>query len=173
MKHYWPRRPPVLCLDLDEPYDLGNTWEDIVQAMGVVQKTLYNQMESNRSTARKEWTYITDEDLDEQVAEISLAHPFTGSAIILGHLEAMGLHVQKKRVQPRFDPGQFWQHFPRTRLALTARSIRGWVEVMFKFYHLFAHRSDTRTLDRIFSADFRPSMKGEGAWTLNETHLRV
>ncbi|KAJ6580515.1 hypothetical protein DFH09DRAFT_1076768 [Mycena vulgaris] len=66
--------------------------------MGVVRKTLYNQMEStSRSTARKEWSYITDEDLDERVAEISLAHPFAGSTIILGHLEVTGLHVQKKR----------------------------------------------------------------------------
>ncbi|KAJ6550743.1 hypothetical protein B0H10DRAFT_1648708, partial [Mycena sp. CBHHK59/15] len=44
-------------------------------------------------------TEMTDEELDELVAEISLAHPFRGSTIISGHLESRGVHVPKKRVQ--------------------------------------------------------------------------
>lgn len=36
-----------------------------------------------------------EEELDEIVAEISLSHPFVGSTIISGHLEARGIHLPK------------------------------------------------------------------------------
>ncbi|KAJ7302742.1 hypothetical protein DFH08DRAFT_904824, partial [Mycena albidolilacea] len=68
--------------------------------MGVIRQTLYNHMDNaGRSTARREWTEISDLALDERVAEISLLHPFSGSAIISGHLEARSIHVPRKRVQ--------------------------------------------------------------------------
>ncbi|KAJ7300686.1 hypothetical protein DFH08DRAFT_828236 [Mycena albidolilacea] len=73
---------------------------DITWAMGVSRQTLYNHMDNaGRSTARREWTEISDVELDERVAEISLLHPFSGSAIISGHLEARSIHVPRKRVQ--------------------------------------------------------------------------
>jgi hypothetical protein len=90
-------------LDLDhahELHQLGNTWEDIADAMGVTRQTLYNHMaHAGRSTSRKAWSDITDDDLDEKVAEISLAHPFVGSAIVQGHLEGQGVHIPRLRVQ--------------------------------------------------------------------------
>lgn len=97
-----PGRPRYV-LDLDRAillHDLGNTWQGVAYAMGVTRQTLYNRLnEAGLSTARKEYTDIGDEDLDEHVAEISLKHPFVGSTIVMGHLEAKGIHLQRLRVQ--------------------------------------------------------------------------
>jgi hypothetical protein len=83
-------------------HDLGNTWEDIAHPFGISRSTLYEHLDcAGRSSAWKEWTEISDEDLDERVAEISLLYSFSGSAIISGHLEARGVHVARKHVQDR------------------------------------------------------------------------
>lgn len=97
-----PGRPSYL-LDLDRAqrlHELGNTWEDIASAMGVTRQTLYNHMAANGlSTARKEWTLISDDDLDALVSEICSAHPFIGSTIVQGHLESRDVHVPRVKVQ--------------------------------------------------------------------------
>jgi hypothetical protein len=68
--------------------------------MGVTRKTLYRRLKSaGISRARREFTEITDEALDEIVAEISLFHPFVGSVIVSGHLESRGIHLPRLRVQ--------------------------------------------------------------------------
>ncbi|KAJ7301575.1 hypothetical protein DFH08DRAFT_613008, partial [Mycena albidolilacea] len=36
---------------------------------------------------------ISDDALDELVAQISLQRPFAGSIIVLGHLEAQAIHI--------------------------------------------------------------------------------
>lgn len=94
---------PTYIIDLDRAnllHDLGNTWKDIAGVMGVTRSTLYNHMaRTGRSTARKEWSNISDDALDELVSEISLSHPFVGSRIVLGHLEAQGLHLPPKRIE--------------------------------------------------------------------------
>jgi hypothetical protein len=90
-------------LDLDRAilfHDLGNTWEDIAVEMGVPRATIYNHLEKyDLSPARKEWSQLTDDQLDETVSEISLAHPFVGTTIVMGHLEARQIHLPPARVQ--------------------------------------------------------------------------
>lgn len=97
-----PGRPQYI-LDLDrahELHQLGNTWAAISTAMGVSRQTMYTHMANHgRATARKQYSEISDNDLDEIVAEISLSHPFVGSAIVEGHLESRGVHVARLRVQ--------------------------------------------------------------------------
>jgi hypothetical protein len=97
------RGHPGYILDLDraqELHHLGNTWENIADLMGVSRQTLYNQMAAHGcSTARQIWMDITDNDLDERVAEISLSHLFIGLAIVQGHLVAQGIHVPRLRLQ--------------------------------------------------------------------------
>ncbi|KAJ6565546.1 hypothetical protein DFH09DRAFT_1081698 [Mycena vulgaris] len=111
---------PCYVLDLNRAlllHYLGNTWEDIAQAMVVVRKTLYNQMESaGRSTARKEWTYITDEALDQQVAEISLAHPFIGSAMIL-----LGADGARRKEEMDFTTKKDGKNLTRLKVHSTCR----------------------------------------------------
>jgi hypothetical protein len=97
------RGRPRYNVDLDEAlrlHDLGNSWESISEAMGVTRKTLYLHLgRAELSTARKHFTIITNDELDERVSAISLDHPFAGSAIIMGHLEANGVHLPSERVQ--------------------------------------------------------------------------
>lgn len=81
-------------------HDLGNSWESIAEAYGVNRTTLYRHLQrAGISPERKEFSQISDTDLDEIVAKKSLEHPFIGSAIMMGHLEAMGVHIPRKRVQ--------------------------------------------------------------------------
>lgn len=94
---------PRYVLDLRracELHDMGNTWDAIAEAMGVQRRTLYNHLDrAGLSPARREFTEISDDDLDERVAEISIKHPLAGSAIVMGHLEAIGIHLPSERVQ--------------------------------------------------------------------------
>ncbi|KAK7002035.1 Integrase catalytic domain-containing protein [Favolaschia claudopus] len=97
-----PGRPSYV-LDLPRArllHDLGNSYEQIAQALGVDRKTLYRQLEkAGIPRARRIFTAISDEALDEVVSEISLAHPFVGSVIVAGHLESRGIHLPRLRVQ--------------------------------------------------------------------------
>ena len=61
---------------------------------------MYNHMDrAGFSTDRRSFTEMSDGELDEHVSAISLDHPFAGSAIISGHLEAFGIHLPSERVQ--------------------------------------------------------------------------
>lgn len=97
-----PGRPRYI-LDLERAHllhDLGNGYEDIARAMGVSRATLYRHFDdAGIPTSRLEFTQIDDATLDEIVAEISLSHPFVGSVIVGGHLEARGIHLPRLRVQ--------------------------------------------------------------------------
>jgi hypothetical protein len=94
---------PRYVIDLDraiELHDMGNPWDSVADAMGVCRSTLYNHLErANLSSARRVFTALSDDELDEKVAEISLQHPFAGSVIVLGHLEAQNIHIPIVRVR--------------------------------------------------------------------------
>lgn len=91
-----------------ELHDLGSSWESIADALGVTRQTLYNHLRAaGLPTHRPVFTEISDNDLDQIIAEISLAHPLSGSTIILGHLESRHIHIPVLRVQEslqRVDP---------------------------------------------------------------------
>ena len=83
-----------------ELHNLGNGWKSVAKAMGVARSTLYQHMnKAGLSTARKEHTAISDEDLDNVVKEIHQEHPFIGCRILQGHLETRGIHIARLRVQ--------------------------------------------------------------------------
>jgi len=94
---------PTYNLDLDECerlHSLGNSWESVAQAMGVSRQTIVNHFRRlGRSTARPAFDSLDDDELDELISFISLQHPFIGQRIMLGHLEAQGVHVPISRVQ--------------------------------------------------------------------------
>ncbi|KAJ7825790.1 hypothetical protein B0H13DRAFT_2374805 [Mycena leptocephala] len=63
---------------------------------GVARSTIYKHLkEQGLDSARKKWSVLTDDEIDDVVSEISLAHPFVGSTIVLGHLEARGIHLPR------------------------------------------------------------------------------
>ncbi|KAI5885431.1 uncharacterized protein SCHCODRAFT_02557851, partial [Schizophyllum commune H4-8] len=97
------RGRPRYILNLERAialHDLGNSWEDVATAMGVARSTLYEHMDrAGLSSARRDFTAISNEELDELVTEFSRLHPFSGSAILMGDLEARGIHLPRARVQ--------------------------------------------------------------------------
>nr|AOC97497.1 ethylene- and jasmonate-responsive plant defensin [Flammulina velutipes] len=94
---------PAYTLDTERLcllHDLGNSWTDIAKVYGVDPKTIYNHLRrAGVSSERKSFTDVSDEDLDEIVAHLSMDHPFIGSTIMMGHLESMGIHLPRKRIQ--------------------------------------------------------------------------
>lgn len=94
---------PRYNIDLQEAvrlHALGNSWESVSEAMGVGRKTLHRHLQlAGLSTTRKPFTSISDDDLDEHISSISLAHPFAGSSIIMGHLETINIHLPSERIQ--------------------------------------------------------------------------
>lgn len=95
--------PRALCL-----HALGASWSRVATAMGVARRTIYYHLERlGISSTEPQYTGITDDELDERVAEISLSHPFDGAGIIRGHLKSQNIHLPMKRVQEslkRVDP---------------------------------------------------------------------
>ncbi|KAF8992864.1 hypothetical protein BDZ89DRAFT_900677, partial [Hymenopellis radicata] len=72
----------------------------IARAYGVDRKTLFNHFrKAGLTTEPREFTIISDDDLDDVVAQFSLNHPFTGSGILRGHLESLDIHLPIKRIQ--------------------------------------------------------------------------
>ncbi|KAF7353177.1 Ethylene-and jasmonate-responsive plant defensin [Mycena sanguinolenta] len=102
-QHRSGRGRPAYVLDLQRAillHDLGNPWDDVAKAMGVSRATIYNHLQAaGLSSARQEWSTLSDTELDKLVSEISQAHPFVGSTIIMGHLEGLGIHLPRARVQ--------------------------------------------------------------------------
>ncbi|KAK6989027.1 Integrase catalytic domain-containing protein [Favolaschia claudopus] len=94
---------PRYALDLDralELHNLGNSWDAVADALGVRRLTLYNHLQrAGLSSGRLPFTTISDDELDEKISSISLLHPFAGSNIMSGHLEAIGIHVPVRRIQ--------------------------------------------------------------------------
>lgn len=97
------RGRPRFDIDLDraaELHDMELSWQKIATAMGISRRTLYTHFAAaGRSTARRPFTDITDNDLNEIVADISRRHPLSGSVVVRGHLEAVGIHVTLNRVK--------------------------------------------------------------------------
>ena len=105
------RGRPSYVLDVEralELHRLGNSWKDVASAMGVDRRTLYNHLRAaGLSGRRPDYTEIRDEELDALVKEICQAHPFSGSAIISGHLKSRGFVIPVERIQEslrRVDP---------------------------------------------------------------------
>ncbi|KDR71498.1 hypothetical protein GALMADRAFT_143763 [Galerina marginata CBS 339.88] len=97
-----PGRPRYV-IDLDralELHDMELSWDQIARAMGISRQTLYNHLRaSGRSTARRPFIDLSDEDLDLLVSDICTHHPLAGIVIVRGHLESRGVHVPFLRVQ--------------------------------------------------------------------------
>ncbi|THU81586.1 hypothetical protein K435DRAFT_873175 [Dendrothele bispora CBS 962.96] len=85
--HTGKRGQPAYQIDLGRAlllHDLGNSWQSIAEAFGVRRQTLYEHLDRlGYSSAQKPFTEITDEELDAKINQISLDHPFVGSAIAL------------------------------------------------------------------------------------------
>ncbi|KAJ3516069.1 hypothetical protein NMY22_g14294 [Coprinellus aureogranulatus] len=162
---------PSYDLDLERAlqlHDMGNTWDDIAEAMGVGRKTLYRHLtDAGYSRERIPYFNIEEDDLDELIAMITLDHPFSGAIIIQGHLRSVGLNIEIGRIREslkRVDEIgvslremmiRKWgsQHRPylRGRSINNIRIERLWRDVrkdsLERFRQLFLHMEDVGLLD--------------------------
>ncbi|KAG9041672.1 hypothetical protein FS837_011900 [Tulasnella sp. UAMH 9824] len=94
-------RPP-LDIDLEAALELhrvGNSWDSVARALGTVQSVLMDHLKkAGHLSERPAFTDITDDELDEVVAEIIMEHPFIGGAIVHGHLESREIRVPRRQV---------------------------------------------------------------------------
>lgn len=97
------RGRPRVVLNLDralELHSLGNTWDDIAQAMGCGRQTLFDHFMRAGIDFRKPAPLdISDDDLDEIMAHCAANQPFTGAIVHRGSLQSMGIDVSIKRIQ--------------------------------------------------------------------------
>lgn len=97
------RGRPRYDIDLDraaELHDMELSWQQIASAMGISRQTLYNRFAaSGRSTARRPFSDISDDDLNVLVIDIARQHPLSGSVVMRGHLESIAVHVSLNRVK--------------------------------------------------------------------------
>lgn len=106
------RGRPRIHVDMDralELHRLGASWERVACSLGVTERTVWNRLEEMglSCSTRPKISDLTDDELDEVVALISLEHPLAGYNIMNGHLKGKGYTIPISRVQEslrRVDP---------------------------------------------------------------------
>ncbi|XP_034063866.1 uncharacterized protein LOC117540973 isoform X2 [Gymnodraco acuticeps] len=86
----------------------GHTAGDIAQVFGVCERTIRRRMTQNGIRVQDLLTLLDDNSLDETVTQILQHHPNSGYKMMVGHLNARGIRIQRQRVQEsmrRVDPG--------------------------------------------------------------------
>ncbi|XP_056100723.1 uncharacterized protein LOC143737598 [Siphateles boraxobius] len=85
----------------------GYSCVQLARLLGVSERTIRRRLEQHGLRARDLYSDVTDDVLDNIVAEIQRHYPNAGYRIIHGHLRAQGLHIQTSRVREsvrRVDP---------------------------------------------------------------------
>ena len=91
---------PRLEVDLTQVehlLSLNFTWEQISNCIGVSVSTV--QRRAREFGIRKSYTPISDNDLEEKVKGYLHNSPAAGEVMIKGHLESIGIHVQRARIR--------------------------------------------------------------------------
>ncbi|XP_041855515.1 uncharacterized protein LOC121649050 [Melanotaenia boesemani] len=86
---------------------LGHTAADIAYLFRVSERTIRRRMAQYGIRVHDLLTPLDDKDLDEKVTQILQHQPNCGYKMMLGHLNAQGIHIQRQRVQDsmrRVDP---------------------------------------------------------------------
>ncbi|KAI9523800.1 hypothetical protein NQZ68_024322 [Dissostichus eleginoides] len=86
----------------------GHTAGDMAQVFGVCERTIRRRMTQNGIRVQDLLTLLDDNSLDETVTQILQHHPNSGYKMMVGHLNARGIRIQRQRVQEsmrRVDPG--------------------------------------------------------------------
>ena len=75
-----------------------HNYTDIAKILGVSRSTLYRRLEEEGISQYSKYSDISDNDLDREICEIKLDHPNDGERLLIGHLAARGIIVQRVRV---------------------------------------------------------------------------
>ncbi|XP_076828054.1 uncharacterized protein LOC143474472 isoform X2 [Brachyhypopomus gauderio] len=96
-----PGRPAFLLpLQTIEAYvHMGLTAGQIASVFGVSERTIRRRMAQNGLRVGDLYSSVDDNDLDAMVRDILLHHPNSGYKLMVGHLNARGIYIQRQRVQ--------------------------------------------------------------------------
>ena len=86
--------------------DNGFKVEDMALMLGCSKRTVERRL-STYNLSTRNYTAITDHELDEQVQELCSVFPRCGEKLVHGRLRAQGVYVQRQRVRQslhRVDP---------------------------------------------------------------------
>ena len=104
-----PGRPSVE-VDIDEIEYLRSlrfSWTKIAGILEISRSTLYRRLESKGIHQDLSFSSITDAELDEKIVAIKRLYPNHGERLVIGHLIASGVTVQRARIREsihRVDP---------------------------------------------------------------------
>ena len=94
-----PGRPP-LSLSVEQVELMREskfTWQEISDALLVSRTTLWRRLKKCGYSFQS-YTDISDQELIDILGSLQLQFPNTGLPIMSGHLESMGIHVQRRRL---------------------------------------------------------------------------
>ena len=98
----------VLSKEAIEGYlDMGYSVSQTAEACGVSRSVLYSRMQQLGISYRDRFSRLDNNSLDAAVTDIKMSHPNCGEVMIIGHLRARGIIVQRSRVREsihRVDP---------------------------------------------------------------------
>ena len=111
-KFVYSRAPGRPSVEVDIDYveylrSLRFSWTKIASILGISRWTLYRRLESEGIS--EDWTFstITDAELDDKIFAIKRLYPNDGERMVIGHLIASGVTVQRARIRAaihRVDP---------------------------------------------------------------------
>lgn len=98
----------VLSKEAIEGYlHMGYSVSQTAEACGVSRSVLYGRMQQVGISYRDRFSRLDNNSLDAAVRDIKMNHPNCGEVMIIGHLRARGIIVQRSRVREsihRVDP---------------------------------------------------------------------
>ena len=97
----------IPCAQIEFLIENRFTALQIAQMLGVSLSTIRRRMALHGLSIRAEYVQISDDELDDVIADISHEFPMCGNRQMQGHLLAHGFHVQQQRIrdaQRRVDP---------------------------------------------------------------------
>lgn len=86
---------------------MGYSVSQTAEACGVSRSVLYGRMQQVGISYRDRFSRLDNNSLDAAVRDIKMNHPNCGEVMIIGHLRARGIIVQRSRVREsihRVDP---------------------------------------------------------------------
>ena len=117
-----PGRPPldINVENMELMREAEFTWDEISQALLVSRTTLWRRLKQSGYDFRT-YTDISDHELESVLNDLHRRYPHTGLIIMCGHLESLGIRVQRRGIKEmlqRIDPigrSQRWHSVVRRR----------------------------------------------------------
>ena len=96
-----PGRPP-LNIPAEMVEDLrgyGFSWQKISEVLGVSRWTLRRRVSEKNLPNQREFSLISDDELDALIREYFNSHGTSGQTYVSGYLRSLGTHIQRQRIR--------------------------------------------------------------------------